>query len=158
MTGYDLLKEMRADPYLAKVPFIMITAASKTENVIAAKQAGVNNYIVKPFNAQTLCIQDRSGLRRRDCRRPRDNPYHFSRRATRAACHPQPPAHARPHRDRIVAATELGGVDAGGGEHAIDAIGGRPTKSVRTESPIAKTRLRIDQLAPRVLRSFSARS
>ena len=54
MTGYDLLKEMRADPQLATVPFIMITAESKTENVIAAKQAGVNNYIVKPFNAQTL--------------------------------------------------------------------------------------------------------
>ncbi len=54
MTGYDLLKEMRADPQLAHVPFIMITAESKTENVVAAKQAGVNNYIVKPFNAQTL--------------------------------------------------------------------------------------------------------
>jgi DNA-binding response OmpR family regulator len=35
-------------------PFIMVTAESKTENVIAAKKAGVNNYIVKPFNAQTL--------------------------------------------------------------------------------------------------------
>jgi two-component system chemotaxis response regulator CheY len=54
MTGYDLLREMRADPNLADVPFIMITAESKTENVIAAKQAGVSNYIVKPFNAQTL--------------------------------------------------------------------------------------------------------
>ena len=54
MTGYDLLREMRGDPKLASVPFIMITAESKTENVIAAKQAGVSNYIVKPFNAQTL--------------------------------------------------------------------------------------------------------
>ena len=54
MTGYDLLKEMRADPCLGAVPFIMVTAESKTENVIAAKKAGVNNYIVKPFNAQTL--------------------------------------------------------------------------------------------------------
>jgi two-component system chemotaxis response regulator CheY len=54
MTGYDLLKEMRADPQLAAIPFIMITAESKTENVIAAKKAGVSNYIVKPFNAQTL--------------------------------------------------------------------------------------------------------
>jgi two-component system chemotaxis response regulator CheY len=54
MTGYDLLREMRADAKLASVPFIMITAESKTENVIAAKQAGVSNYIVKPFNAQTL--------------------------------------------------------------------------------------------------------
>jgi two-component system chemotaxis response regulator CheY len=54
MTGYELLKEMRGDPRLASVPFIMITAESKTENVIAAKKAGVNNYIVKPFNAATL--------------------------------------------------------------------------------------------------------
>src|SRR6266849_10501280 len=54
MTGYDLLKEVRADPVLGKTRFIMVTAESKTENVIAAKKAGVNNYIVKPFNAQTL--------------------------------------------------------------------------------------------------------
>ena len=54
MTGYELLKEVRADPGLSKTPFSMVTAESKTENVIAAKKAGVNNYIVKPFNAQTL--------------------------------------------------------------------------------------------------------
>ncbi len=54
MTGYELLKEVRGNPGLAKTPFIMVTAESKTENVIAAKKAGVNNYIVKPFNAQTL--------------------------------------------------------------------------------------------------------
>jgi two-component system chemotaxis response regulator CheY len=54
MTGYDLLKEVRLDPGLSRTPFIMVTAESKTENVIAAKKAGVNNYIVKPFNAQTL--------------------------------------------------------------------------------------------------------
>ena len=54
MTGYDLLREVRSDPALAGTPFIMVTAESKTENVIAAKKAGVNNYIVKPFNAQTL--------------------------------------------------------------------------------------------------------
>ena len=54
MTGYDLLKEVRSDPNLATTPFIMITAESKTENVIAAKKAGVNNYVVKPFNAATL--------------------------------------------------------------------------------------------------------
>src|SRR5215475_4702046 len=47
MTGYDLLREVRGDPALAKIPFIMVTAESKTENVIAAKKAGVNNYIVK---------------------------------------------------------------------------------------------------------------
>jgi two-component system, chemotaxis family, chemotaxis protein CheY len=54
MTGYDLLKEVRSNPELSQTPFIMITAESKTENVIAAKKAGVNNYIVKPFNAATL--------------------------------------------------------------------------------------------------------
>jgi len=54
MTGYELLKEVRADVKLKDLPFIMVTAESKTENVIAAKKAGVNNYIVKPFNAATL--------------------------------------------------------------------------------------------------------
>ena len=54
MTGYDLLREVRASPELSKTPFIMITAESKTKNVIAAKKAGVSNYIVKPFNAATL--------------------------------------------------------------------------------------------------------
>ncbi|MEX1035461.1 MAG: response regulator [Sneathiella sp.] len=54
MTGYQLLKEVRADETLKSTPFIMITAESKTDNVIAAKKAGVNNYIVKPFNAATL--------------------------------------------------------------------------------------------------------
>jgi two-component system chemotaxis response regulator CheY len=54
MTGLDLLRHVRADPALQHLPFIMITAESKTENVIAAKEAGVNNYIVKPFNAETL--------------------------------------------------------------------------------------------------------
>ena len=54
VTGLDLLGEVRADARLKSTPFIMITAESKTENVIAAKQAGVSNYIVKPFNAETL--------------------------------------------------------------------------------------------------------
>ncbi len=54
MTGYELLREVRASPEFSNTPFIMITAESKTENVIAAKKAGVNNYIVKPFNAATL--------------------------------------------------------------------------------------------------------
>jgi two-component system, chemotaxis family, chemotaxis protein CheY len=54
MTGFDLLRRVRGDPQLETTPFIMVTAESKTENVIAAKKAGVNNYIVKPFNAQTL--------------------------------------------------------------------------------------------------------
>ena len=54
MTGLQLLKEVRADAKLKDLPFIMVTAESKTENIIAAKKAGVNNYIVKPFNAATL--------------------------------------------------------------------------------------------------------
>jgi two-component system, chemotaxis family, chemotaxis protein CheY len=54
MTGIQLLREVRADSKLKSLPFIMITAESKTENVVAAKEAGVNNYIVKPFNAATL--------------------------------------------------------------------------------------------------------
>ncbi|GAB4371041.1 MAG: response regulator [Kiloniellaceae bacterium] len=54
MSGMQLLTEVRADTKLKDLPFIMITAESKTENVIAAKEAGVSNYIVKPFNAATL--------------------------------------------------------------------------------------------------------
>jgi two-component system chemotaxis response regulator CheY len=54
MTGLELLQEVRADGRLKDTPFIMITAESKAENVVAAKKAGVNNYIVKPFNAETL--------------------------------------------------------------------------------------------------------
>ena len=54
MTGFELLQQVRADPTLSNTRFIMVTAESKTDNVIAAKKAGVDNYIVKPFNAQTL--------------------------------------------------------------------------------------------------------
>ncbi len=55
MTGLQLLQEVRADAKLKTTPFIMITAESKVENVVAAKQAGVSNFhIVKPFNAETL--------------------------------------------------------------------------------------------------------
>lgn len=55
MSGIEFLKEVRGSDNAHKdVPFIMVTAESKTENVIMAKQAGVSNYIVKPFNAQTL--------------------------------------------------------------------------------------------------------
>ncbi len=54
MNGLELLREVRSDARLKHIPFIMVTAESKTENVMAAKQAGVSNYIVKPFNAETL--------------------------------------------------------------------------------------------------------
>ena len=54
MTGLQLLQEVRSDNRLKPTPFIMVTAESKAENIVAAKQAGVSNYIVKPFNAETL--------------------------------------------------------------------------------------------------------
>ena len=54
MDGLELLKVVRADGKLKEVPFIMITAESKSENVVVAKEAGVDGYIVKPFTAATL--------------------------------------------------------------------------------------------------------
>lgn len=54
MTGLELLKQVRADAKLKATPFIMVTAESKTDNIIVAKQNGVSNYIVKPFSADTL--------------------------------------------------------------------------------------------------------
>lgn len=54
VTGIMLLKKVRADSQLKSTKFILITAESKTENVIQAKKAGVDNYIVKPFDAETL--------------------------------------------------------------------------------------------------------
>ena len=54
MTGHELLKEIRADPDLQKVPVIMVTAETTLANVMAAKDAGANGYIVKPFNGETL--------------------------------------------------------------------------------------------------------
>lgn len=54
MTGYELLAKVRENPRISQTPFIMVTAEAKTEHVIAAKKAGVNDYILKPFNAQTL--------------------------------------------------------------------------------------------------------
>lgn len=56
MDGLELLKRTRshADSQVKAVPFILVTGESKTENIIAAKQAGVNNYIVKPVSLITL--------------------------------------------------------------------------------------------------------
>lgn len=54
MTGLELLKQVRAEPRTKHVPFLMVTAEAKTENVIAARQAGVNNYIIKPFTLAVL--------------------------------------------------------------------------------------------------------
>lgn len=54
MTGLELLQRVRAESASADTPFIMVTAESKTDNVLAARKAGVSSYIVKPFNAQML--------------------------------------------------------------------------------------------------------
>jgi len=54
MPGLELLKAVRADPKLAKLPVLMLTAEAKREQIIEAAQAGVNGYIIKPFTAATL--------------------------------------------------------------------------------------------------------
>lgn len=54
MTGLDLLKKVRSESKTANLPFIMVTAEAKAENVVAARQAGVNNYIIKPFTGAVL--------------------------------------------------------------------------------------------------------
>ncbi|KGK41697.1 histidine kinase [Nitrincola sp. A-D6] len=54
MTGIDLLKEVRADPELSSIPVLMVTAEAKREQIIAAAQAGVNGYVIKPFTAVVL--------------------------------------------------------------------------------------------------------
>lgn len=54
MQGIDLLKTVRADEKLSKLPVLMVTAEQKREQIIEAAQAGVNGYIVKPFTAATL--------------------------------------------------------------------------------------------------------
>lgn len=54
MTGYELLQKVRESGLNKDVPFIMVTAESKTDNIVAARKAGVSNYLVKPFNQQSL--------------------------------------------------------------------------------------------------------
>ena len=54
MTGIELLRAVRADPSLKHLPFLMVTAEAKRENIVEAIQAGVSNYIVKPFTPQTF--------------------------------------------------------------------------------------------------------
>lgn len=54
MDGLEMLKNIRADPNLSKLPVLMVTAEAKKENIIAAAQAGANGYVVKPFTAATL--------------------------------------------------------------------------------------------------------
>lgn len=54
MTGLELLQQVRADAATKAVPFVMVTAEAKAENVVAARQAGVNNYVIKPFTLAVL--------------------------------------------------------------------------------------------------------
>lgn len=54
MDGLEMLKTIRQDPALSKLPVLMVTAEAKKENIIAAAQAGANGYVVKPFTAATL--------------------------------------------------------------------------------------------------------
>lgn len=54
MPGLDLLKAVRADARLAKMPVLMLTAEAKREQIVEAAQAGVNGYVIKPFTAITL--------------------------------------------------------------------------------------------------------
>ncbi|RZD16244.1 MAG: response regulator [Candidatus Acididesulfobacter guangdongensis] len=54
MTGIELLKAVRATDGIKDIPFLMVTAEAKKENVVEAVKAGVNNYIVKPFTAEVL--------------------------------------------------------------------------------------------------------
>ena len=54
MTGIDLLKAVRSDPRLAKLPVLMVTAEAQRDQIVEAAQAGVNGYIIKPFTAVTL--------------------------------------------------------------------------------------------------------
>ncbi|MBG6112452.1 chemotaxis response regulator CheY [Polaromonas sp. CG_23.6] len=54
MDGLAMLQAIRADPSMAKLPVLMVTAEAKKENIIAAAQSGANGYVVKPFTAVTL--------------------------------------------------------------------------------------------------------
>jgi two-component system chemotaxis response regulator CheY len=54
MPGLELLKAVRADDRLARLPVLMLTAEAKREQIVEAAQAGVNGYVIKPFTAATL--------------------------------------------------------------------------------------------------------
>jgi two-component system chemotaxis response regulator CheY len=54
MQGLELLKAVRSDPKLAKLPVLLVTAEAKRDQIVEAAQAGVNGYVLKPFTAQTL--------------------------------------------------------------------------------------------------------
>ena len=161
MTGYDLLQAKCAPiPALGETPFIMVTAESKTENVIAASKAGVNNYIVKPFNAQTLKTKIEAVLAaslapaRPDRLRRRLGLAHHvepaasplsgetGRREDRVQAPPDRDCRARPALRHGCPRSRTG-------------IRSRrrtaPFRSVRTEFPIASTRRAVGRRAARIL-------
>ena len=109
MTGFQLLQKVRETRGACDTPFIMVTAESKTDNVVAARRAGVSHYIVKPFNAADLEGQDRRGLlRRRRLTVPVGNP-----RPKPRAGYSQAPAFIYPvSRNRRRAASWLPGSSA----------------------------------------------
>ena len=57
MQGIELLRAIRADPDLKHLPFLMVTSEAQKENIIEAVQAGVSNYVVKPFTAEALEVK-----------------------------------------------------------------------------------------------------
>ena len=78
MSGLELLMAIRGDPGLKQTPFIMVTGESRSENVIAAKKAGVNGYIVKPFTAQMLKAKIESVFATRTAALPERQPARAS--------------------------------------------------------------------------------
>ena len=66
MQGLDLLKAVRSDPKLARLPVLLVTAEAKREQIVEAAQAGVSGYVVKPFTAQTLKAKIEKILATRD--------------------------------------------------------------------------------------------
>lgn len=54
MSGIELLQEVRADPELGALPFLMVTAQNRDDRIALAREAGVDGYVVKPFSANTL--------------------------------------------------------------------------------------------------------
>jgi two-component system chemotaxis response regulator CheY len=66
LQGLDLLKAVRADPQLSKLPVLMLTAEAKRDQIVEAAKAGVSGYVLKPFTAQTLKTKIEKVLATRD--------------------------------------------------------------------------------------------
>ena len=62
MSGLELLREVRADPALATLPFIMVTAEARAAKIAEAERAGVSGYIIKPFGAEALNLKIAAAL------------------------------------------------------------------------------------------------